>query len=189
MKHLYITFFFLLLQKGVTGMISWSALAFITLYFQYQGLTDAEAGIAACFLHIGAMISGPFAGILGDIMSQHYPYHGRLVLAQLSMLFRVPFAVLAFFFLPTFYNTFWIYCSVCFILGTFCVGGVVINRPVLAELVLPSHRATVFSIVGLLFLSFVHTAPYLKKKNVFLDYCIRRVHWFFYRCEFNGSFH
>lgn len=167
-------------------MIPWSALSFLTLYFQYSGLSDTQAGVAAGCLYLGAMISGPLAGILGDSVSLYSPNHGRPTVGQLSMLLRIPLVLLSFLLLPPSATSFFTYTFCCLGLGLCSVGGVVVNRPLLADLVLPPHRATVFAIVRHFIMAhnnrwlqtyYLRRRQHLLLSVVFADYRAGRCLW------------
>eukprot|EP01054_Gregarina_sp_Poly1_P011028 Gregarina_sp_Poly_1__11027@NODE_87_length_15225_cov_52_775630_g75_i0_p4_GENE_NODE_87_length_15225_cov_52_775630_g75_i0NODE_87_length_15225_cov_52_775630_g75_i0_p4_ORF_typecomplete_len463_score39_06MFS_1/PF07690_16/2e46Sugar_tr/PF00083_24/6_9e25MFS_2/PF13347_6/1_3e10MFS_2/PF13347_6/1e08MFS_1_like/PF12832_7/2_3e13MFS_1_like/PF12832_7/0_00022ATG22/PF11700_8/9_9e11ATG22/PF11700_8/0_017MFS_3/PF05977_13/2_3e11MFS_3/PF05977_13/0_03OATP/PF03137_20/4e10TRI12/PF06609_13/9_7e10TRI12/PF06609_13/3_4e02MFS_4/ len=140
----------LLMAEGFTGMIPWSALSFMTMFFQYCGLSDLEAGFVTGAMLVGAMISGPVGGFIGDYFSQKAPNHGRPFIAQLSMLLRIPVLVLCFHLIqrdPQSFNEFF---TLALCLGLSSFAGAAVNRPILSDVVLAEHRATVFSIVSLL---------------------------------------
>lgn len=137
----------LLLAEGVVGIIPWSALSFLTMFFQYCGLSDTRAGIAAGSLLFGAMISGPVGGWVGDKVHRWSPNHGRPFMGQFSMLARVPLLLLGFYYVPQVAASFGWFVGIGLGIGLCSIAGVVVNRPLLSEVVRPDHRATTFAIV------------------------------------------
>eukprot|EP00439_Symbiodinium_sp_Y106_P043572 s275_g5.t1 len=63
--------FVIMVSQGVTGGIPWNGFAFLPLYFQ---------------LSLGGMVGGLLGGWLGDRFHRCWPYGGRCVVAQLSVL-------------------------------------------------------------------------------------------------------
>lgn len=117
------------------------------MYFQYCGLSDTAASIVSASMLFGAMISGPIGGLLGDRVFLWSPYHGRPLLGQLSMIGRVPLLLTAFLVVPTEPTSFSYLATIFFLIGILSIAGVVVNRPLLSDVVRPNHRATTFALV------------------------------------------
>ncbi|PHJ20423.1 major facilitator family protein [Cystoisospora suis] len=124
-----------------------SALNFIVMFFQYAGLSDWEASFTVSASWLAAMLVAPFVGCLGDAVHRRYPNKGRPVMAQSAILIRsfLMFVILSC--IPKKRESFLLFLFVSSLIGLMAGWpGVGVNRPILTEIVLPKHRATVFSL-------------------------------------------
>ncbi|KEP65689.1 UNVERIFIED_CONTAM: transporter, major facilitator family protein [Hammondia hammondi] len=139
--------FGVMLLLGVLNGMPRSALNFIVMFFQYCGLADWQASFTVSASWIAAMLVAPVVGRLGDKVHRLYPNKGRPVLAQLAILTRALLMFLVLSAVPKRASSFPLYLGLSTLIG-FMAGwpGVGVNRPVLTEIVLPRHRATVFSL-------------------------------------------
>lgn len=81
-------------MQGVVGSIPWSALVFLTLYFQLLGMTNLQASLLnALFLGANA-IGALLGGCVGDEAARRYPQHGRIIVCQFSVAVGIPFSLL-----------------------------------------------------------------------------------------------
>jgi len=78
--------FVIMVSQGVTGGIPWNGFAFLPLYFQLSGFNDFRAGEIMLYGGLGGMVGGLLGGWLGDRFHRCWPYGGRCVVAQLSVL-------------------------------------------------------------------------------------------------------
>lgn len=73
-----------------------NAIVFLTLYLQLLGMGDgASSALMALFLG-GSALGGLVGGFLGDKAARMSPYHGRIVVCQLSVFAGVPFSYVLF---------------------------------------------------------------------------------------------
>ena len=73
-----------------------NAIVFLTLYLQLLGMGDgASSALMALFLG-GSALGGLVGGLLGDKAARMSPYHGRIVVCQLSVFAGVPFSYVLF---------------------------------------------------------------------------------------------
>ena len=78
------------------GSVPWSALVFLTLYFQLLGMSDLQASaLNALFLAANAL-GALLGGFVGDRAAARYPDHGRVFVCQFSVAVGVPFSLLLF---------------------------------------------------------------------------------------------
>ncbi|CBZ56072.1 putative membrane transporter PFB0275w [Neospora caninum Liverpool] len=139
--------FGVMLLLGVLNGMPRSALNFIVMFFQYCGLADWQASFTVSASWLAAMFVAPFVGRLGDSVHRLYPNKGRPVLAQLAILTRALLMFLVLACVPKRGSSFPLFLALSTLIG-FMAGwpGVGVNRPILTEIVLPRHRATVFSL-------------------------------------------
>ncbi|CAJ1395480.1 unnamed protein product [Effrenium voratum] len=81
--------FLLMVLQGVTGGIPWNAFAFLPFYFQLSGYTDAQAAQILLYGGVGGMFGGLLGGKLGDRAHRWWPYCGRCLVAQLSVVLGI----------------------------------------------------------------------------------------------------
>jgi MFS family permease len=92
--------FGIVILQGCVGSAPWSALVFLTLYFQLLGFSDLAASLLmAAFLAANAA-GGLLGGVLGDAAARRFPDHGRIVVCQFSVGIGVPLAIILFKGLP-----------------------------------------------------------------------------------------
>jgi len=134
--------FLVLLSQGIFGTIPSSALAFTPMYFQYMGI-GSMSGLLTSFKIVGSGIGSICGGYLGDRMCEWSPGHGRIFIAQSSVLFSIPAALSIFLFVPQQPELWPLYAGLLFSLGLlhWCSAGC--NRPILMELVPPDSIASV----------------------------------------------
>lgn len=137
----------LLFFEGMVGTIPWGALSFLTMFFQYSGLSDLQAGFVTGSLLVGAMISGFTGGLIGDSIDRRFPKHGRPFIAQISMLIRIPLLITMFKIVPQSEDSHTYFFLLSLGLGLASFAGSAVNRPILTEVVPPQHRGTVFALL------------------------------------------
>mmetsp|Transcript_93375 Transcript_93375/g.194823 ORF Transcript_93375/g.194823 Transcript_93375/m.194823 type:complete len:513 (-) Transcript_93375:158-1696(-) len=100
-KFVQIKTFLVVLLQGVFGTIPGAALAFVTMYLQYTGVTDAVAAMINALHIIGVALGGLLGGAVGDYLHSRSPRYGRAVTAQLSVLASIPCVTGLFLLKPT----------------------------------------------------------------------------------------
>lgn len=136
--------FLLITLHGIFGAIPYHAFGFLTLWFQSGGTASAgTAALLASSLQLGLMVGSLLGGWLGDDAARFSPRYGRVSLAQLADLIRLPLVYVIFHSSSH---------SPTLAAGLlFCVGlvspwvSVGANRPILSEIVPSNMRARVFS--------------------------------------------
>lgn len=118
------------------------------MFFQYAGLSDWEASFTVSASWLAAMLVAPFVGCLGDAVHRRYPNKGRPVIAQSAILVRSLLMFSILYCVPKKRESFLLFLLLSSLIGLMAGWpGVGVNRPILTEIVLPKHRATVFSLV------------------------------------------
>lgn len=136
-----------LCSQGISGIVPWSALNFMTMFLQYCNMSDVEAAIITASLLLGGLVAGPIGGLVGDALHAKYPNHGRPFVGQFAMIFRLPLVIVAFVVIPFEQSSFAALLIISICLGLFSIAGVAVNRPIMADVVRPEHRGTIFSFV------------------------------------------
>jgi len=92
--------FGIIVLQGIVGSTPWSALVFLTLYFQLLGMSDFTASLlVAVFLACNAA-GGLLGGLIGDWAARRWPDHGRIWVCQFSVGIGVPLSFVLFKALP-----------------------------------------------------------------------------------------
>lgn len=144
-RYLRIPTFRVLVAQGMFGSIPWSALSFMIFYFQYIGVSDFHAAFLYGLIMLGGAFGGILGGIVGDRLAIWSPTHGRAITAQISVASGIPLVAAVLTGNPAAPAEFYPYCVLMFAFGlmsAWCSSGV--NRPILAEIVDESDRASVF---------------------------------------------
>lgn len=136
--------FLLIIAQGVFGIVPWTALGFMTLYFQTSGLSDVQAGILTSASKAAQGVGHLMGGYIGDFAARQSRYHGRPLVAQFSAVAGIPFLYLLFCGLPPDPAAFGWYLAILTGLGltaTWQLAGT--NWPMFTEVVPPSSRSMV----------------------------------------------
>jgi len=145
MRYLRIPTFCILVAQGMFGSIPWSAMHFMTFYFQYIGVSDFRASFLSSLSMLGAAFGGIVGGVVGDRLALWSPTRGRAITAQISVASGIPLVAAILSGNPGSPGAFYPYCVLMFVFGlmaAWCSAGV--NRPILAEIVDECDRASVF---------------------------------------------
>ena len=138
--------FLVIVFQGIWGSIPWSAFRFITMWLQYNGLSDRTAALVSGAFTIGHMIGAFVGGRIGDWAARLSPNHGRIFVAQFSDFFRLPLILCLFRVLPAYeMGPAW-YASILFLTGLLAPWvSIAANQPILSELVDPNMRGQIFA--------------------------------------------
>ncbi|KAJ1605723.1 transmembrane domain-containing protein [Cryptosporidium canis] len=139
-----------MLVMGIINGIPRHSLNFTMMWLQYCGLSPLLATIVYSSSWISAILISPFVGKASDYIESIYPWIGRQALAQAAILLRIIFMVVLLRYIPWGSGFFLYYLVVSIFIG-FMAGwpGVGASRPILCQIVLPHHRATLFAIFSL----------------------------------------
>ncbi|KAL8427284.1 hypothetical protein Efla_002722 [Eimeria flavescens] len=132
--------------SGLVGTIPWSAFSFNTMFFQYCSMSDLKAAYIMGALLMGSAVGGVLGGLLGDRLFQWSPAHGRPLVGQFAMAIRVPLLIIAYVVVPKDESSFGVFMLIALLVGLSSMAGVAVNRPILADVVRPNHKATVFAL-------------------------------------------
>jgi MFS family permease len=92
--------FNVIILQGIFGTIPSAAFSFITMYFQYVGVSDFAAALVISIHVIGDGCGGFVGGIIGDVLADWSPRFGRAITAQLSVLISIPILAAIFLLIP-----------------------------------------------------------------------------------------
>ncbi|EKX74261.1 conserved hypothetical protein [Theileria equi strain WA] len=124
------------------------AFGFVTIFLQYLGLTDSNAGITTGLVVVGGLFGGVFGGLTTDYFHKKSPKYGRLIFGSLSVLVRIATFLLAFS-LVTIDNMERLYplVVVClFLNGMTFMTVSCIDRAILADVIMPNYQSSAIAI-------------------------------------------
>lgn len=123
----------------------WHAMSFMTLFFQYNGLTDNQIGMLIGLRTAAGSCGGLFGGLLADCWEKGWRYHGRVCVAVFSVLLGIPFTVLLLHLPMSESYFYWATIVSCLFQMTATWTPGAVNRPVLADVVDETDRGTIFA--------------------------------------------
>lgn len=86
--------------QGCFGIFAYQVMSFSTMWFQYCGLQDRQAGFITACWHSGCLVGSLFGGLLSDFLYKTSHLHGRQYMAQVGICFAVPSIMIVFYVLP-----------------------------------------------------------------------------------------
>ncbi|XP_037494907.1 uncharacterized protein LOC105628061 isoform X2 [Jatropha curcas] len=139
--------FQILVAQGVFGSFPWSALSFTPMWLELIGFSHEKTAFLMTLFTIGGCLGSLFGGIMGDILANHYPNSGRIILSQISAGSTIPLAAVLLLVLPYDPSTSFIHGLVLFIMG-FCTSwnAPATNNPIFAEIVPDKSRTSIYAL-------------------------------------------
>ncbi|CDI83486.1 transmembrane domian-containing protein, putative [Eimeria acervulina] len=134
------------LKEVVTKSLSTPSVLIVLV--EYCNMSDLKAAYIMGALLIGSAAGGVLGGLLGDKLYDWSPGHGRPLVGQFAMAVRVPLLVVAYVIVPKEETSFAVFMLLALLVGFSSMAGVAVNRPILADVVRPNHKATVFALVS-----------------------------------------
>eukprot|EP00448_Togula_jolla_P009783 CAMPEP_0170600070 /NCGR_PEP_ID=MMETSP0224-20130122/17141_1 /TAXON_ID=285029 /ORGANISM="Togula jolla, Strain CCCM 725" /LENGTH=452 /DNA_ID=CAMNT_0010924777 /DNA_START=48 /DNA_END=1406 /DNA_ORIENTATION=+ len=92
--------FCVIILQGVFGTVPGAAFSFITMFFQYMGISDFEVALVIALRVIGEACGGLLGGTVGDGLHNWSHKYGRALTAQISILSSIPMVLLIFLCIP-----------------------------------------------------------------------------------------
>eukprot|EP00918_Siedleckia_nematoides_P023939 GHVU01051646.1.p1 GENE.GHVU01051646.1~~GHVU01051646.1.p1 ORF type:complete len:540 (+),score=25.13 GHVU01051646.1:138-1757(+) len=138
----------IILIEGSCATIAMSAFGFSTLIFQNIGFDDKTSGMITGVLLVGFGVGAFVGGWLGDKASQVDQRRGRPIVGQLSTILVIPVLIFVLWVMPKVTSNLPAYVPLMFI-GGFVAGWppTAVNRPVIADIVVPQQRGAAFAVV------------------------------------------
>jgi len=138
--------FKVIVLQGIFGSIPGSALAFLTMYFQYVGIGDFQSAMLFAINIVAVGFGGIVGGSVGDRLSIWSTNHGRPLAAQISVLSGIPILWSLLALVPRNPSYWTIYATLLMslgLLGAWCGSGV--KKPILSELVQSKSKASIIA--------------------------------------------
>lgn len=137
----------LIIGQGISARIPFSALTFLTMYFQLAGMTDWDVTFLVCCGLIADVAGNVLGGTVSDGLEEWWPTHGRPLCAQLNLISSKPCMILMLIYIepvPDNFNLFLLLTVLFNLFGTWCLSAV--SYPILSQLAAPEERSSMFAI-------------------------------------------
>lgn len=144
LSYFRIPTFLAIVLQGIFGQIPWYAMSFATMYFQYIGFPDTQAGLFVSLIVVGAGLGSIVGGLISDGLTRWKRFAGRPLTAQMSVLLGIPVAYVLFNGAGGGSAT--ANASLCFtlgFLGSWCNVGC--NRPIFCDIVSLDNRSSAYA--------------------------------------------
>lgn len=109
--------FCVIILQGVFGTIPGAAFSFVTMYFQYLGISDFTTALVISLHVIGDACGGLLGGIIGDALAHWSPRYGRALTAQISVIASIPAVAATFLLVPREPSSVGVIAGILFLLG------------------------------------------------------------------------
>jgi len=132
--------------QGIFASLPYSVFSFLILWLQYLGFPGVQAGFIVSLRSAGELIGTLVAGFSGDCAARLSRNHGRIFLAQVAHIVRVPMLLIIFLVLPRIGAGIEYYGCAMVVLGflmPFPATGCV--NPILTEIVRPEFRGSIIA--------------------------------------------
>jgi len=136
-----------MVAQGTFGTIPWTVLWIGTRYYQAGNLSDLSAGWQPIISMPGTLLGG----FLADRAAAKYGFHGRPIIAQVTVALAIPIMYVNFIGLPPEKGSFLAYAGIISFFGIFATwaqGGT--NWPILSTIVPEDVRSRVLAVEGAL---------------------------------------
>ncbi|CAA0839588.1 Major facilitator superfamily protein [Striga hermonthica] len=139
------TFQFIVLQ-GLVGSVPWTAIVFITLWFELIGFDHNSSATLVGLFAAGCAVGSFVGGVIADRLSRKYPHSGRIMCAQFSASMGIPFSLILLRAIPQQVSSYNTYAVTLFLMGiTISWCATATNGPMFAEVVPAGHRTMIYA--------------------------------------------
>ncbi|XP_075083848.1 uncharacterized protein LOC107819958 [Nicotiana tabacum] len=139
--------FQIIIAQGVSGTFSWSSLSFVTMWLELIGFSHKTTALLWTLFQVSLSLGALFGGRMGDVLANHFPNSGRILLAQISSGSGIPLAAILLLLLPNDPKTALLHGLVLIIMGliiSWC--GSATNNPIFAEIVPERARTSIYAL-------------------------------------------
>lgn len=142
-EHWKMLSFRVLCVQGCFGLFAYQVMTFSTMWFQYCGLRDDQAGFITACWHSGCLIGALLGGLMSDFLYKVNPFHGRQYMAQVGVSGALPIIIIIFTFLPRGPGSLKYFCPFMCLFGM-CGGMIVpgVIRPLMSQIAPKSQVAS-----------------------------------------------
>ncbi|XP_048530141.1 uncharacterized protein LOC125509255 [Triticum urartu] len=139
--------FQVIVAQGLTGSFPWSALSFTAMWLELVGFSHGETAALMTLFKVATSLGGLFGGKMGDVLAGRLKNSGRIILAQISAGSAIPLAGVLLLALPSEPATFAHHGAALFVMGFMASWNTsATNSPILAEIVPPRSRTSVYAL-------------------------------------------
>ncbi|XP_047051424.1 uncharacterized protein LOC124656784 [Lolium rigidum] len=139
--------FQVIVAQGLTGSFPWSALSFTAMWLELVGFSHGETAALITLFKVATSLGGLFGGKMGDVLAGRLKNSGRIILSQISSGSAIPLCAVLLLALPSNPASFAKHGAALFVMGFMASWNTsATNSPILAEIVPPRSRTTVFAL-------------------------------------------
>uniref|UniRef100_A0A0E0M0J4 Major facilitator superfamily (MFS) profile domain-containing protein n=1 Tax=Oryza punctata TaxID=4537 RepID=A0A0E0M0J4_ORYPU len=139
--------FQVMVAQGLTGSFPWSALSFTAMWLELVGFSHGETAALMALFKVATSLGALLGGKMGDALARRFKNSGRIVLAQISSGSAVPLAAVLLLALPSDPPATAKHGAALFTLGLMASWNPSsTNGPILAEIVPPRSRTSVYAL-------------------------------------------
>ncbi|XP_044947543.1 uncharacterized protein LOC123396781 [Hordeum vulgare subsp. vulgare] len=139
--------FQVIVAQGLTGSFPWSALSFTAMWLELVGFSHGETAALMTLFKVATSLGGLFGGKMGDVLARRLRNSGRIILSQISAGSAIPLAGVLLLALPNKPATFAHHGAALFVMGFMASWNTsATNSPILAEIVPPRSRTSVYAL-------------------------------------------
>lgn len=139
--------FQVIIAQGLTGSFPWSALSFTAMWLELVGFSHGETAALMTVFKVATSLGGLLGGKMGDVLAGRLKNSGRIILSQISAGSAIPLAAVLLLGLPNDPSTSAKHGAVLFVMGIMTSWNTsATNSPILAEIVPPRSRTTVYAL-------------------------------------------
>ncbi|KAJ3705459.1 hypothetical protein LUZ61_009164 [Rhynchospora tenuis] len=139
------TFQFIVLQ-GIVGSIPWTALVFLTMWFELIGFDHKSTAALHSVFTIGCSVGALMGGLIADRLSRYFPDSARIVCAQFSAFMSIPYSIILLTLVPQSADYFFTFAATLLLMGlTISWCSACANSPMFAEVVPLKHRTMIYA--------------------------------------------
>ncbi|XP_028090910.1 uncharacterized protein LOC114291079 isoform X2 [Camellia sinensis] len=109
--------FQIIVFQGIAGSFGGAAFSFAPMWLELIGFSHKTVALVWILFIIGFSLGGLFGGRMGDILAQHYPNSGRIILSQISSGSAIPLSAILLLGLPDDASTAFMHGLVLFAMG------------------------------------------------------------------------
>ncbi|CAM8921853.1 unnamed protein product [Rhodiola kirilowii] len=138
--------FQIIVMQGVVGSLPWTAMVFLTMWFELIGFDHNGTAALLSLFAIGCALGSLVGGLIADKLSQSYPHSGRIMCAQFSAIMGIPFSYFLLRVIPQSVDSYTTFAITLFLMGlTISWNGTAANGPMFAEVVPEKHRTMIYA--------------------------------------------
>ncbi|GMP26108.1 hypothetical protein CsSME_00002693 [Camellia sinensis var. sinensis] len=139
--------FQIIVFQGIAGSFGGAAFSFAPMWLELIGFSHKTVALVWILFIIGFSLGGLFGGRMGDILAQHYPNSGRIILSQISSGSAIPLSAILLLGLPDDASTAFMHGLVLFAMGlSISWNAPATNNPIFAEIVPERSRTTIYAL-------------------------------------------
>ncbi|KAL7255081.1 hypothetical protein ACSBR1_009279 [Camellia fascicularis] len=135
------------LWSEMKDLVKEASLLICPMWLELIGFSHKTVALVWILFIIGFSLGGLFGGRMGEILAQHYPNSGRIILSQISFGSAIPLSAILLLGLPDDASTAFMHGLVLFAMGlSISWNAPATNNPIFAEIVPERSRTTIYAL-------------------------------------------